>query len=160
MAKHSVTGSGTEKKSSETFFIGLIVDSEQSLTLNEGGVAQDLKISSTIPITCPDGRRGRQCCLDLELSEKIQSSGQRCPNKETLDRLAFPLCKPQICEDDFNSSVSIPLRVKNDHLINGNETIYLEIGVSGLAKWEGYKLPDQQVKVFFLIRHNHTWSIY
>lgn len=147
VAKHSVTGSGTEKKSSETFFIGLIVDSEQSLTLNEGGVAQDLKISSTIPITCPDGRRGRQCCLDLELSEKIQSSGQRCPNKETLDRLAFPLCKPQICEDDFNSSVSIPLRVKNDHLINGNETIYLEIGVSGLAKWEGYKLPDQQLQV-------------
>ncbi|XP_059099319.1 uncharacterized protein LOC131893336 [Tigriopus californicus] len=147
LVMHTVTGSGTEKKSSKTFFIGLVVDSETSLILHEGGVAQDLKISSTIPITCPDGRRGRHCCLDLELSEKIQSSGQRCPNRETLDRLAFPLCKPQICEDDFNSSVSISLRVKNDHLINGNETIHLEIGVSGVAKWKDYKLPDQQLQV-------------
>ena len=55
-------------------------------------------------------------------------------------------CKPKICREDFNRSVAIPVRVRDDNIVNGNDEVTVHFKVaddSGL--WDHVKIPGQKV---------------
>ena len=123
--------------------------SGESMVLEEGGDPKDIQIVSTIPILCQDPSPAAECCLELEAS--VTSGSQRCPDGSDLDRVEVGdpgVCRPKICREDFNRSVAIPVRVRDDNIVNGDDEVTVHFKVaddSGL--WDHVKIPGQKVSV-------------
>ena len=120
--------------------------SSESMVLEEGGDSKDIQIISTIPILCQDPSPDAECCLELEAS--VTSGSQRCPDGSDLGRVEVGEggCKPKICREDFNRSVAIPVRVRDDNIVNGNDEVTVHFKVSDdSGLWDHVKIPGQKV---------------
>ena len=80
----------------------------------------------------------------------MTSGSQRCPDGSDLGRVEVgdpgSGCRPRICREDFNRSVAIPVRVRDDNIVNGDDEVTVHFKVaddSGL--WDHVKIPGQKV---------------
>jgi hypothetical protein len=118
--------------------------SSESIVLEEGGEAKDIQITSTIPILCQDP--SSECCLELEAT--VVSGSLRCPDASEIDRVEVGHggCKPKICREHFNTSVSISVRARDDHIFNGDDELTVRFRVSDdSGLWDHVKIPEQKV---------------
>ena len=56
----------------------------------------------------------------------MTSGSQRCPDGSDLGRVEVGDpggCRPKICREDFNRSVAIPVRVRDDNIVNGDDEV-------------------------------------
>ena len=153
IAKHAIIGAKTDRKQSLPMYLGLrivpdTVTGPGNLTLQEGGAPGYLRVTPTLPLTCPRPLATSldRCCLELDVTVDSEqgSSGLYCPNSQALDRLQLPTCKPKLCSDE--TSALIPLSAVNDFIINGDEEVKLKIGLSGGSKmWNDYSPSVQTV---------------
>ena len=65
-------------------------------------------------------------------------------------QVSLPSCKIKICKQDWNLTHSIPLTVKEDFLINGEQAVALDVRTAGFTsarQWRDYVLPVSEVRV-------------
>ncbi len=143
-------GAQTATKSSRPLNAGLSMRSSERIVLEEGGPAKNIQVTSTIPIMCQDSfPSSSECCLELEAT--VASGSLHCPDGSDMeDRIEVGRggCRPKVCREDFNRTVSIPIRVRDDHLVSGDDEVIVRFRVaddSGL--WDHVKIPDQKVRV-------------
>ena len=81
----------------------------------------------------------------------MTSGSQRCPDGSDLGRVEVGDpggCRPKICREDFNRSVAIPVRVRDDNIVNGDDEVTVHFKVaddSGL--WDHVKIPGQKLRI-------------
>ena len=65
-------------------------------------------------------------------------------------QVSLPSCKIKICKQDWNSTQSIPLTVREDFLINGEQVVALDIRTAGFTsakQWRDYVVPVTEIRV-------------
>lgn len=144
-AKHSIIGAKTEKKASKAISSGFQIIT-QDLELQEGGDIGILKIMSSVPISCPNKK---SCCVDLNFEVESSFSTPSCPDGSPLPRLELPKCGAKICSQDWNKTISVPLRVPEDHFINGDDTVVVTVTAKDTddLSMEVVELQRQTVKI-------------
>ena len=72
LARHDVLGSSTDEVKSPGFFLGIkLVTPSQQLTVKEGGLPVQIKMTSTIPITCigSSSSSNNGCCISVQVRQ-------------------------------------------------------------------------------------------
>jgi hypothetical protein len=75
--RHDVLGSSTNELKSPGFFLGIkVVTPSQELTVKEGGPPAQIKITSTVPITCigSSSSSNNGCCIAVQVRYIVKFS--------------------------------------------------------------------------------------
>lgn len=132
---------------SPRFYAGIRVTSSPVVRIYPGEQIEEIKLDSTVAPMCTFSSRFSQppqkCCLDIEFD--LRSQNEVCSQQGLAINL--PTCQMQLCTDNWNQTLSIPLvsSSKNDQPNNEIEYTLTPLVRSNHKQWTGYKLPEIKI---------------
>lgn len=145
-ARHVTIGTKTDKIFSNSFFAGIKVTSPRTVRIQPGEQIEEVTLQSTMLPTCShfSSRFSQKCCIEIEFNLSLVDDEDSCSTSSMGGlTINLPTCQMQLCSDNWNQTLVIPLASsgKNDHHSHEIQYTLTPVVRSSHKQWAGYELP-------------------